>query len=48
MVENKKATINSTINDKEFFKYASMSSLYHQEIDNHRERVTNLKPFADR
>ena len=25
-----------------------MASLYHQEIDSHQERDSNLKPFADR
>ena len=47
-LKNKKATINSKINDKEFFKFVLMASLYHQEIDSHQERDSNLKPFADR
>ena len=47
-MKNKKATINPKNKDNECFKYAITIALNHNEINNHPERISNLKPFIDK
>ena len=44
---NKKATINLKNKDNECFKYAITAALNHQNIENHAERISNIKLFID-
>ena len=44
-LKNKKATINLKDNDDNCFQYATIATLNHEQIKNHPERITNLKPF---
>ena len=44
---NKSATINSKNNDNECFQYSITVALNHQNIGNHPERISNIKPFID-
>ena len=43
----KNATKKPKYKNKEFLKYASLATLHHQEILNHRERISSLKPLAN-
>ena len=45
-IKNKKATINPKNGDK-CFACAAVSALNHHKIDNHPERVSNLKPYIN-
>ena len=45
LLKNKKATINLQNKDNGCFAYAVIASLNHDEIDNHLERVSTLKPY---
>ena len=44
---NKRATINPKNKDNECFQYAITAALNHQKIENHPERISNIKPFID-
>ena len=44
---NKRATINPKNKDKKCFQYAITAALNHQKIENHPERISNIKPFID-
>ena len=44
-IKNKKATINPKNKDNECFKYAITAALNHNEINNHPEKISKLKPF---
>ena len=46
-MKNKKATINPKNKDNECFKYAITAALNHNEINNHPEKISKLKPFID-
>ena len=43
---NKRATINPKNKDK-YFQYAITTALNHQAIENHPEKMSNVKPFID-
>ena len=44
----KRAVINpKNESDEEFFKWAVIEALYHEEIKSHRERISNLVKFED-
>ena len=40
-----KATINPKNKDNECFKYAITATLNHQNIENHPEKISKIKPF---
>ena len=42
---NKRATINPKNNDNKCFQYSITAALNHQNIENHPERISNIKPF---
>ena len=44
---NKRVTINPKNKDNECFQYAITAALNHQKIENHPERISNIKPFID-
>ena len=44
---NKRATINPKNKDNECFQYSITVALNHQNIENHPERISNIKPFID-
>ena len=44
---NKRATINPKNKDNKCFQYAITAALNHQKIENHPERISNIKPFID-
>ena len=44
---NKRATINPKNKDNKCFQYAITAALNHQKIENHPERIPNIKPFID-
>ena len=44
---NKRATINSKNKDDKCFQYSITVVLNHQNIKNHPERISNIKPFID-
>ena len=46
-LKNKKATINSKNNDYKCFQYAVTLALNLDNIDNHPERISKIKPFID-
>ena len=46
-LKNKKATINPKTNDDKCFQYAIKVTLNHDKINNHPERISNIKPFID-
>ena len=47
-LRNKGATINpQNYYDNKCFQYAVTIALNHQNIENHPERISNLKPFID-
>ena len=46
-VINKRATINPKNKDK-CFQYSITVALNHQNIENHPERISNIKPFIDK
>ena len=47
-LRNKKATINpKNTKDNNCFQYAITAALNHQNIDNHPERISKLKPFIN-
>ena len=47
-LKKKKATINSKNNDDNCFQYAITVALNHRNINNHPERITNIKPFINK
>ena len=47
-VLNKRATINSKNKDYKCFQYSITVALNHQNIENHPERISNIKPFIDK
>ena len=46
-VLNKRATINLKIKDNKCFQYSITVTLSYQNIENHRERISNIKPFIN-
>ena len=47
-IYNKKSTINPhNIDDNNCFSYSIVATLNYQNISNHPERISNLKPFID-
>ena len=44
---NKRATINPKNKDDKCFQYSITVALNHQNIENHPERISNIKPFID-
>ena len=44
---NKRATINPKNKDNKCFQYSITVALNHQNIENHPERISNIKPFID-
>ena len=44
---NKRATKNPKNNDDKCFQYAITAALNHQKIENHPERISNIKPFIN-
>ena len=46
-LKNKRATINSKNDDDDCFQYAATVALNHQNIENHLERISNIKPFIN-
>ena len=44
-VLNKRATVNPKNEDKKCFQYSIAVELHHQNIQNHPERISNIKPF---
>ena len=47
-IKNKGATINPKNKDNEFFKYATLAALHHQEIERNPQRISKLKPVVNR
>ena len=46
-IRNKRATINPKNEDDNCFQYALTVALNHQSIENHPERISNIKPFIN-
>ena len=46
-VLNKRATIFPKNKDNNCFQYSITVALNHQNIQNHPERISNIKPFID-
>ena len=47
-LRNKRGTINpQNYHDNKCFQYSTIAALNHQNIENHPERISNLKPFID-
>ena len=46
-ISTKRATINPKNKDDKCFQYSIIVALNHQNIEKHRERISNLKPFID-
>ena len=46
-VINKRATINPKNKDNKCFQYSITVALNHQNIENHPERISNIRPFID-
>ena len=44
---NKKATVNPKNNDDKCFQYALTVALNYQQIKDHSERISKIKPFID-
>ena len=44
---NKTATINPKNKDNKCFQYSITVALNHQNIENHPERISNIKPFIN-
>ena len=44
---NKRATTNPKNKDNKCFQYSITATLNHQNIENHPERMSNIKPFID-
>ena len=44
---NERATINRNYKDNKCFQYSVTVALNHQNIGNHPERISNIKPFVD-
>ena len=47
-VLNKRATTNPKNKDNKCFQYSVTVALNHQNIENHPERISNIKPFIDK
>ena len=46
-LKNKKATINSKINDNKCFQYALPAALNYEQIKKNTHRISKIKPFID-
>ena len=46
-VINKRATINPKNKNDKCFQYSITAALNHENIENHLERISNIKPFTD-
>ena len=46
-LKNKRTTTNPKNNDDKCFQYFLVVALSHEEIKNHPERISNIKPFID-
>ena len=47
MAKNKKATINPKNKDDKCFQYALTVALNYEQIKDHPERISKIKPFID-
>ena len=47
-IAEKKAVINPKNEDEDCFKWAIIAALHHEEIGNNPERISKLRPFAER
>ena len=47
-LKNKKATINPKNNDDKSFQYALTAALNYEQIKDHPERISKVKPFIDK
>ena len=48
-ISSKKATINpKNTKDNKYFRYSLTVALNHQNIENHPERISNIKPFINK
>ena len=47
-LKNKKATINPKNNDDKCFQYALNAPLNYEQIKDHPERISKIKPFIDK
>ena len=48
MVKDKKSMINPKNNDDNCFQYAATLALNFDNIDNHAERISKIKPFINK
>ena len=46
-LKNKNATINLKNNDDKYFQYALIVALNYEQIKNHSERISKIKPFIN-
>ena len=46
-IKNKKAVINPQNKDEECFKWAIITTLYHEEITKDRQRISKLRPYEN-
>ena len=47
-LKNKRTTINpKNTRDNEYFKYAIIAALHHQEIGGNPQRISKIRPFID-
>ena len=46
-LKNKNATINLKNNDDKYFQYALTVALNYEQIKNHSERISKIKPFIN-
>ena len=47
LILNERATINPNNKDNMCFQYSITAALNHQNIENHPEKISNIKPFID-
>ena len=47
-LENKKVTINPKNNDDKCFQYALTVALNYEQVKDHPEKISNIKPFIDK
>ena len=46
-LKNKRVTINIKNNDDNCFQHAIIAALDYDKIENHPERISNIKPFVN-
>ena len=47
LILNKRATVNPKNNDNKCFQYSITAALNHENIKNHPERTSNIKPYQN-